>query len=236
MIGGLFGPDSSDSDDGEREGVAAESDESIELAGTPVVVRACAYHPQNANKVWPGTYSFASWLAERWDALPLGDGQRVLELGAATGALSAWLAMRGCSVASSDIDDGDVVHRCGATFALNGVQDRARHVPHTWGEPVPPSLLEPPFPLILAVDVLLYTPAYPALIRSLQALLEPRGGVKPRLLMNWERRFKGADDAFFDELAAAGLECFHLGSRVFDISATASRLPPILEVSRGGRG
>ena len=108
MIGGLFGPDSSDSDDGEREGVAAESDESIELAGTPVVVRACAYHPQNANKVWPGTYSFASWLAERWDALPLGDGQRVLELGAATGALSAWLAMRGCSVASSDIDDGDV--------------------------------------------------------------------------------------------------------------------------------
>lgn len=234
MIAGLFGPDS-DSDVESYEDVAAESDEMIELAGTAIAVRVSAYHPQNANKVWPGTYRFASWLAERWGALPLGDGSRVLELGAATGALSAWLTLRGCAATSSDIDDDAVAARCAATFALNDLKDH-RHVPHTWGETVPPALLEPPFPLILAVDILLYTNAYPALILSLQALLEPRRGVRPRLLMNWERRFKGADDAFFESLAAAGLTCAHLGRRVFDITATASRLEPAVAAARGGRG
>ena len=53
--------------------------------------------------------------------------------------------------------------------------------------------------------------------------------------MNWERRFKGADDAFFDNLAAAGLTCAHLGRRVFDVTATAARLEPVVAPARGGR-
>ena len=234
MLCGLWSDSDADAsdEDGAVEDVATESDAAVELAGTAVLCRVSSYHPFNANRVWPGTYSFADWLAERWDDMPLGG--RVLELGAATGALSAWLTLRGAAATTTDIDDdGVVASRVAKTFALNGLL--AAHHPHTWGDPVPRALLEPPFPLVVAVDILLYTKAYPALITTLQALLEPRGGVKPRLLMNWERRFKGADDAFFDNLAAAGLTCAHLGRRVFDVTATAARLEPVVAPARGGR-
>ena len=95
MLCGLWSDSDADAsdEDGAVEDVATESDAAVELAGTAVLCRVSSYHPFNANRVWPGTYSFADWLAERWDDMPLGG--RVLELGAATGALSAWLTLRG---------------------------------------------------------------------------------------------------------------------------------------------
>ena len=72
-------------------------------------------------------------------------------------------------------------------------------------------------------EVLLYTATYPQLIATLCALLAPRGGVRPQLLMEWDRRLKGgADRPFFDALPAAGLDCEHLGRRMFRIAATAA--------------
>lgn len=159
---------------------------------------------------------------------PLSDGRQTLELGAATGALAAWLTMRGAAVTTTDVSDGgDVARNVAATFALNALPDTHVHVEHTWGETIPAALLEPPFPLIVAVDILLYVKAYPALLKTLGMLLVPRDGVRPRLLMGWERRFKGADAPFFDNLADVGLSCTHLGKRIYSITATVGGADPM---------
>ena len=165
-LGGLWG----DSDEEEGEGeefVNAGNDATVTLAGDSVRVWETSFHPQNANQVWPGNHHFSGWLAERWETLPLQSGP-VLELGAATGALAAWLVMRGTEMVTTDVaDGGDVASSISATFALNELPTTHVHVEHTWGEPVPVALLQPAFSLVLAVDILLYVKAYPDLLKTL---------------------------------------------------------------------
>lgn len=152
----------------------------------------------------------------------------MLELGAATGALAAWLTMRGAEVVTTDIaDGGDVASSVAATFSLNNLPALHLHVEHTWGEPVLAELLEPAIPLVLAVDILLYVKAYPALLKTLAVLLAPRDGVRPRLLMGWQRRFHGADAPFFEGLEPVGLKCTHLGQKIYDITAAVGGADPL---------
>ena len=68
--------------------------ETIQAPGGPALsVRTFAYHPKNAQRVWRGNESVMAFIdARRGD---LFEGRRLLELGAATGLLSIFLAKRG---------------------------------------------------------------------------------------------------------------------------------------------
>jgi hypothetical protein len=177
-LGGLFGPNSSDEEEdggGGGGGFSNEAEEAtVVLGGLPVRVRQRPFHPLNANAVWPGAVALAEWLAEH--AAEKLAGRRVLELGAATGALAVF-AVRACGldVTTSDVDDGEVEEAVAENFALNGLPP-PKHVPHTWGNPLPPALASPPFDVVIASDILLYVRAYPALVATLEALCAPREG------------------------------------------------------------
>jgi predicted nicotinamide N-methyase len=82
--------------------------------------RQFSWHKANANKVWPGTFNLADFVlanAARYR------GGRVLELGAATGALSMCMLSEPISldVVTSDIEDeGEVERNIQYNFELNG--------------------------------------------------------------------------------------------------------------------
>eukprot|EP01035_Chromulina_nebulosa_P030356 gene30356-40338_t len=82
-----------------------------------IKVTQSAYHPTNANKVWPGTYILVDYMLANW--MRLFESNKVtpivsstLELGAATGALSIFLKMKGVDVLTSDYDDGGQIENC----------------------------------------------------------------------------------------------------------------------------
>lgn len=96
---GLFGADSDLDEDLDNSGHAGkggtfENEEEvmdITLAGTTVKINQLAWHQANANQVWPGTFTLAEHLVNTLE--PDGtqyryDSGKILELGAATGALS----------------------------------------------------------------------------------------------------------------------------------------------------
>jgi hypothetical protein len=194
--------------------------EVVYMAGEPVQVYQTGWHPLNANRVWEGNTAFSAWIVEKWNSLDGAMDGPVLELGAATGALAAWLVMRGVAMTSTDAaDDGSMIlSQVKATFSLNGLAPPA-HVEHNWGGTVPTSLLN--FPLIIANDVLLYVAAYPLLVETLRQMLARRGSVKPRLIMHWDRRgtIEMESRAFFELLGPAGLRWVHLGRKVFEITS-----------------
>ncbi len=173
-LGGLFGPNSSSDDEGGN-GFANEAEEStVVLAGLPVRVRQRPFHPLNANAVWPGTLVLAEWVAA--NAAERLAGRRILELGAATGALAVFcVRAHGLDVTTSDVDDGEVEEAVAENFTLNGLPPPP-HLPHTWGTPLPAHVLAAPFDVVLASDILLYVRAYPALVDTLEALCAPRDG------------------------------------------------------------
>ncbi len=81
-------------------------------------MRQFSWHCANANKVWPGTFVLSEYIDSRIDFFRCG---QVLELGAATGALSMFFTRRGVRVVTSDIDDGgDVEANIKYNFELNG--------------------------------------------------------------------------------------------------------------------
>lgn len=135
-LGGLFGSDGSSDDEDEAgedgRGVGGFKEvyevQELDIGGRTFRVRQYSWHQANANKVWPGTFVLAQHLADRvaseaaagiLDGLSSG---RVLELGAATGALSMFLSScLGLDVVTSDIDDGgEVLENIRHNFALNG--------------------------------------------------------------------------------------------------------------------
>ncbi len=148
-LGGLFGDDCAF----EQE----SADCRMELGGVALRVRQLAFHGANANKVWPGSFQLADFLRQQ-DAW-VRRGGVVLELGAATGALSVSLALSvsGLQLVTSDIDDGgevqaNIAHNCSA----NGV-DVFPHIAHTWGQPWPHEVLpRKSIRTIIASDILLY--------------------------------------------------------------------------------
>ncbi len=61
---------------------------------------------------------------------------------------------------TSDYDDGgEVADNIAVNFRLNELEPLP-HVPHSWGEPLPPAMCRP-FELIVASDILLYVASYP---------------------------------------------------------------------------
>ena len=73
----------------EEEGFTQEYEEqSLQLADTILIVRQYSYHEANANKVWPGTFTLAEFIIRFTHHFK---DCKILEIGAATGALSMFL-------------------------------------------------------------------------------------------------------------------------------------------------
>jgi 2-polyprenyl-3-methyl-5-hydroxy-6-metoxy-1,4-benzoquinol methylase len=101
---------------------------------------------------------------------------RVLELGAACGALSIFLARCGVRMTASDIDDAVVMANLRANATLNGLSEAQMPVlPHTWGQNL--DVLrrhlesEGPYDAIVASDILNYEKAFPDLVATLCVLM-----------------------------------------------------------------
>jgi len=164
-----------------------------------------SFHPLNANQVWPGCLHFAEWLESHWDWV---EGKTVLELGAGCGALAIWLRKKGVQVTTCDYDDGEIEGNIRENCRLNGVETLP-HIPHTWGTAFP---CTPPFPLVLASDILIYVSQYPALVNTLQQLL----ATGAQMLLSNRRRIDSEAD-FLRLCEEGGLETRHLGAKVFHI-------------------
>ena len=94
--------------------------------------RQFAWHKANGNKVWPGTFNLAEYIDQHIEYYRSGP---ILELGAATGALSMYLSSdpHNFDICTSDIEDnGEVQENIAHNFALNGLSV-PHHVTHTWG-------------------------------------------------------------------------------------------------------
>ncbi|ERN09799.1 protein-lysine methyltransferase METTL21B isoform X1 [Amborella trichopoda] len=228
----LFGHSSSDDEDGSGK----KKDSYVKRkhyfpGGMELFIREFSFHFLNANLVWPGTFAFADWLAERHSWLI---GRRVLELGSGTGALSIFLRKSfEVDITTSDFDDEDIEENIAHNCELNGVP-MLPHIRHSWGDDFPNPC--PNWDLVIASDILLYVKQYPNLIKTLCFLLKtykPKGGetrttfklgsdvevAPPVFLMSWRRRIGKEDEAlFFSRCEESGLDVEHMGSRVYCIS------------------
>eukprot|EP01041_Mallomonas_annulata_P003758 gene3758-7460_t len=221
-LGGFFPSenDDDDCDDDDTFEQINEINEGIFLGNVKLKIRQSAWHMANANKVWPGTFSLANYIADNKEIYESGN---IIELGSATGALAIFLKSlpQTFSVLTSDIDDGgEVEENIIFNFKLNGLEP-VPHLPHTWGtgwsseEPFLPSS----FKFIIASDILLYVSAYPALVKTIEELFA--GGTVVEFLMSWNRRI--AETAiFFSMMEAAGYtanniltsKCLHFYSNI----------------------
>ena len=100
---------------------------------------------------------------------------RVIELGAATGALAIFLAALGVDIHTSDIDDTLVTENIACNFTLNGFKQPAVHLPHTWGEElhkVDSYVQEHGAPdVILGSDILAYEESFGTLADTIEHLM-----------------------------------------------------------------
>jgi hypothetical protein len=127
--------------------------EKLRILDENFLIRQFSWHRANANQIWPGTFLLAEYLRDNVASYQNGP---ILELGAATGALSVYLRCppRSFDVITSDIDDGgDVENNIAYNFELNGRICNAffyllsfmifflqgmkppLHIPFTWGTP-----------------------------------------------------------------------------------------------------
>ena len=155
-------------------------------------------------------------------------GAPILELGAATGAMSVFLRLPPFSleIHTSDIDDGgDVQANIAHNFALNGLEP-VRHIPHTWGTGWRDSCQRAGvdcfrYKYVIASDILLYVSAYPALVQTLVelfAMMQPDA----EFFMVWNRRI-AASQQFFALMQGAGFCCVHHGECIYTFSLS----PPV---------
>jgi len=246
VLSGLFGDDDDDGDASDGAGEAFEEQfgtQSLDLSGETLEIREFSFHPQNANRVWPGTFALVAYLARllgepepsaRRAAL---GGARVLELGAATGVVSIWLRRLGVAATTSDVvDEGEVARNIAHNAQLNGV-GAISHVEHTWGE----AWGGGEFDVVVASDILLYTAAYEALVQTLMKLMA--GKPSRSFVMVWLRRLKHSDGTdssvdFFTRMREAGFSCRHEGNRVFTFAHGAARaeLSALEEGAEGNGG
>ncbi|OEL15278.1 hypothetical protein BAE44_0023702 [Dichanthelium oligosanthes] len=231
-----------DSDD-ERDEMQVDSEgekpalEYVERAhdfpGVKLSVREFSSHELNANLLWPGTFSFATWLVKNLSIL---DGQRVLELGSGTGALAIFLRKSfGVDIMTSDYDDKEIEENIAYNCRANSL-DVLPHIRHTWGDPFPVS--RPDWDIVIASDILLYVKQYDNLVKTVSFLLKgynktsekagcttitDKSGTQvpaksPMFLMSWRRRIGKDQSLFFTGCEHAGLEVHHLGDLVYLIS------------------
>lgn len=67
----------------------------LDLAGKIINIKQLSWHQANANQVWPGTFALIEHIAYNTDLLERYQTGKILELGAATGALSIGLIKLG---------------------------------------------------------------------------------------------------------------------------------------------
>ena len=214
-LGGLFGPDSSDDEDGARGGFDNSAQESqVELGGVSFRLLERPFHPLNANAVWPGAHVLADWCLQNVELLR---GRRLLELGSATGAFALFAASAGLELTTSDVDDGEVEECIAANFALNGFPRPPPHWAHTWGGEVS-AAMRGSFAYVLASDVLLYVSSYDDLVRTLSALCSPwEGRLGATVIMSWQRRLPESAQ-FFQLAQTAGFSVEHMGRLMYKLS------------------
>jgi predicted nicotinamide N-methyase len=120
-----------DSSDEEQEFEQLYEEQNIKIGSQDLVIRQFCWHQANANKVWPGTFNLAKFITQHEEHYSHG---RILELGAATGALSIYL-IKQCDlydIVTSDIDDGgDVQENILFNFNRNGTCCIPPFVPYT---------------------------------------------------------------------------------------------------------
>jgi hypothetical protein len=172
--------------------------------------------------------------------------KRVLELGAATGALCIFLASLGVDVDTSDMNDPVIGANIAHNFYLNGM-DPAPHLAHTWGSEMETTLR--PFlarhghpDVILGSDILAYEEDFEKLAETICELMP---GVRqhtwtaasecsasaatsealclcmyePVMYMCWKRRHNKSllEGGFWKLLHERGFEICTRGQKVFEI-------------------
>lgn len=92
-IGGLFATSDDSEDENDLDGEFNNKGESqtINVGSKELLVRQFAWHQANANQVWPGTFILANFMEDRTERY----NTQLLELGAATGALTIYLRLIG---------------------------------------------------------------------------------------------------------------------------------------------
>ncbi|KAF8708649.1 hypothetical protein HU200_030029 [Digitaria exilis] len=219
--------------EGEKKQALEYVERAHDFPGMKINVREFSSHELNANLLWPGTFSFASWLVKNQSIL---DGQRVLELGSATGALAIFLRKSfGVNITTSDYDDKEIEENIAYNCRANDL-DVLPHIRHTWGDPFPVS--RPDWDIVIASDILLYVKQYDNLVKTVSFLLKEykkisekagcttitdKSGTQvpaksPMFLMSWRRRIGKDQSLFFTGCESAGLEVRHLGDLVYLIS------------------
>jgi methylase of polypeptide subunit release factors len=117
-LSGLFQDDSDN--ENEKSFEQTYEEQSVQIASTSLIIRQYVWHMANANKVWPGTFNLGEFLEIN---LAKYAHCNILELGAATGALSIFLKTLApeISLITSDIDDGgEVESNISYNFRRNG--------------------------------------------------------------------------------------------------------------------
>ena len=97
--------------------------------------------------------------------------QRVIEIGAGTGAVGLAAAALGATVILTDLDQ--VEGLITANIARNKLSANASFTPLCWGDPIPSQISTPPFDIVLASDVLYQHEWVSPLIATLKALSGP---------------------------------------------------------------
>ncbi|CAK9016775.1 unnamed protein product [Durusdinium trenchii] len=108
----------------------------------------------------------------------LGEGARVLELGAGLGLPSAVALRLGAEVVATDLWDHERLLALSSTLALNlklSTGGKARVMPHRWGDPCDLLCAEGLFQLILCNDCLYMPDLHGALLDTIFACLAPDG-------------------------------------------------------------
>eukprot|EP00913_Durusdinium_trenchii_P030589 g28648.t2 len=106
----------------------------------------------------------------------LGEGARVLELGAGLGLPSAVALRLGAEVVATDLWDHERLLALSSTLALNlklSTGGKARVMPHRWGDPCDLLCAEGLFQLILCNDCLYMPDLHGALLDTIFACLAP---------------------------------------------------------------
>ena len=223
-LGDLFGGGGGGGEEGGDEEGQIYEVSSLQFGDRHLRIRQFAYHRANGNQVWPGAFTLSSFLTaspllEKLQGCDEATTCCILELGAATGALSIFLSAPpfNLKLHTSDIDDGgEVESNIAHNFELNG-QTKVRHIAHTWGTGWRKSCEGggdcPAYKYIIASDILLYVSAYPALVATLDELFTIRGP-DAEFIMVWNRRIAQSQQ-FFELMKQAGFTCHHHGECVF---------------------
>lgn len=126
---GFFNEDDDDDNENNEENNKEENnnnfeqifdEQNLEICSKLFIIRQYCWHMANANKVWPGTFNLAEFITNHSNRFLNGT---ILELGAATGALSIYLisSFSNYHIITSDIDDGgEVESNIQYNFTRNG--------------------------------------------------------------------------------------------------------------------